>query len=602
MYHNTRRIKWQKWAIQKKKKKNTGKTQELSAKLLEQRACLGTCFLLRVPRSPQLADGVGGILRDQLQLLKVLAGQVGQSGPPVADVLFGRVDIGERHWHFRHGEKIRKIRKLKFRQVAQARRKAGANRFQRGRIKQNQQEQQESTLALPCALLLGVPCRRLQQKGIQEQDGRNQQPSTSSAESYGSFREENPMLLVDVYRWRINASCIGLRSIIVCTRSACWFRLGRDMFGIATRPGATSRRCGESSDSSGVRITFAEDVLKAVGAFLGVLVRITPTLSLPPPVEALVVMLVVRLLAATATTSCSCPVPPLVGFVGELVPFFGDAAMPRRRGGYGRFRQLPGLWLFLLLLLLLVLVGRQQLHVGNVGHNGGRSLANAIRRNVIRRVVGSDDARLAHGRRPCLTGRRWLLCGRLFYALLDHFDGGRLADLPASRAAVSRPGASFLAMPESSFLISAIALPGFRPFGHVRVQFMIVWHRYTLNGSFSLSSRAAVLSSRESMIHRLSASILLMQASVLMPPMFMAQEPQMPSRQDRRNSVGVVRNAQISLDDHVDAKDLEVYLADTDDNYLTCSTYLTERSAAGQQKLEIRNEHGHGLGRGFSQQ
>lgn len=29
----------------------------------------------------------------------------------------------------------------------------------------------------------------------------------------------------------------------------------------------------------------------------------------------------------------------------------------------------------------------------------------------------------------------------------------------------------------SSFLISAIAKPGFRCFGQVRVQFIIVWHR-----------------------------------------------------------------------------------------------------------------------------
>lgn len=69
-------------------------------------------------------------------------------------------------------------------------------------------------------------------------------------------------------------------------------------------------------------------------------------------------------------------------------------------------------------------------------------------------------------------------------------------------AAVSSPGASFEAIPPKSFLISAIALPGLRPFGHVRVQFMIVWQRKTLNGSLNESKRAFVDSSRESMIQR----------------------------------------------------------------------------------------------------
>ncbi len=48
-----------------------------------------------------------------------------------------------------------------------------------------------------------------------------------------------------------------------------------------------------------------------------------------------------------------------------------------------------------------------------------------------------------------------------------------------------------------NFLISAIALAGLRPFGQVRVQFMIVWQRYSLNGSSRSSSRAPVSSSRE---------------------------------------------------------------------------------------------------------
>ena len=42
-----------------------------------------------------------------------------------------------------------------------------------------------------------------------------------------------------------------------------------------------------------------------------------------------------------------------------------------------------------------------------------------------------------------------------------------------------RPGSPLLAIPASSFLISAIALPGLRPLGQVLVQFMIVWHLET---------------------------------------------------------------------------------------------------------------------------
>jgi hypothetical protein len=46
------------------------------------------------------------------------------------------------------------------------------------------------------------------------------------------------------------------------------------------------------------------------------------------------------------------------------------------------------------------------------------------------------------------------------------------------------------------FLVSAIALAGFRPFGQVWVQFMIVWQRYRRNGSSSSSRRSPVASSR----------------------------------------------------------------------------------------------------------
>lgn len=54
----------------------------------------------------------------------------------------------------------------------------------------------------------------------------------------------------------------------------------------------------------------------------------------------------------------------------------------------------------------------------------------------------------------------------------------------------------------SIFLVSAIALPGFRPLGHVDVQFIIVWHRYSLNGSSRASRRSPVSSSRESINQR----------------------------------------------------------------------------------------------------
>ena len=52
------------------------------------------------------------------------------------------------------------------------------------------------------------------------------------------------------------------------------------------------------------------------------------------------------------------------------------------------------------------------------------------------------------------------------------------------------------------FLISAIALAGFSPFGQVLAQFMMVWQRYSLNGSSRPSNRSPVASSRLSMIQR----------------------------------------------------------------------------------------------------
>ena len=54
----------------------------------------------------------------------------------------------------------------------------------------------------------------------------------------------------------------------------------------------------------------------------------------------------------------------------------------------------------------------------------------------------------------------------------------------------------------SIFLVSAMALAGFSPFGQVCVQFMMVWQRYRRNGSSRSSRRSPVASSRLSTSHR----------------------------------------------------------------------------------------------------
>ena len=53
-----------------------------------------------------------------------------------------------------------------------------------------------------------------------------------------------------------------------------------------------------------------------------------------------------------------------------------------------------------------------------------------------------------------------------------------------------------------AFLISAIALAGLRPFGHVRVQLRMVWQRYTLMELSIIALRSSVRSSRESASQR----------------------------------------------------------------------------------------------------
>ena len=55
-------------------------------------------------------------------------------------------------------------------------------------------------------------------------------------------------------------------------------------------------------------------------------------------------------------------------------------------------------------------------------------------------------------------------------------------------------------------MISAIALPGLRCFGQVLLQFMMVWHRYTLKASSRNLSRSSFLESRLSASQRYDCS------------------------------------------------------------------------------------------------
>lgn len=66
------------------------------------------------------------------------------------------------------------------------------------------------------------------------------------------------------------------------------------------------------------------------------------------------------------------------------------------------------------------------------------------------------------------------------------------------------PGVSFSSFPYTaiSFLISAMARPGFRPLGQVRVQLRMVWQRYRLIELSRASFLSAFFSSRESINHR----------------------------------------------------------------------------------------------------
>ena len=67
----------------------------------------------------------------------------------------------------------------------------------------------------------------------------------------------------------------------------------------------------------------------------------------------------------------------------------------------------------------------------------------------------------------------------------------------------SRPGdPAQWRLSTSIFLVSAIARAGFSPFGQVWVQFIIVWQRYSRNGSSRSSRRSPVASSRLSTSQR----------------------------------------------------------------------------------------------------
>src|SRR5690606_20823880 len=134
-------------------------------------------------------------------------------------------------------------------------------------------------------------------------------------------------------------------------------------------------------------------------------------------------------------------------------------------------------------------------------------------------LAGGVDARLHRGQvvaeildrggpgvlaMEIVTGLGSGACGRVWRVLHVHLQLQR-----RRREKARSPGALDVAASGGqarraiiSFLISAMARAGFRPLGQVRVQFMMVWQRYSLNGSSRSSRRAPVSSSRESMIQR----------------------------------------------------------------------------------------------------
>ncbi len=129
----------------------------------------------------------------------------------------------------------------------------------------------------------------------------------------------------------------------------------------------------------------------------------------------------------------------------------------------------------------------------------GRHLAQTI--GVYHRILGLQQA-----------PERVLFARRGARKALLHV--ARRAEYPApscragSASATSRSSGCMPAYPHQwrrcaiICLISAIALAGFRSLGQASVQFMMVWQRYSRNGSSRLSRRSPAASSRLSTIQR----------------------------------------------------------------------------------------------------
>lgn len=89
---------------------------------------------------------------------------------------------------------------------------------------------------------------------------------------------------------------------------------------------------------------------------------------------------------------------------------------------------------------------------------------------------------------------------RLFVCLF--FLGFRFKDVFTSLLTQRLPEKGLYAPRAICFLISAIALPGFRPLGQARVQLRMVWQRYRLMLFSRFVLRCSLRSSRESASQR----------------------------------------------------------------------------------------------------
>ena len=141
-------------------------------------------------------------------------------------------------------------------------------------------------------------------------------------------------------------------------------------------------------------------------------------------------------------------------------------------------------------------VGAVRLLAAQVDQGADAVAARQPRQPAGRGVVGAVEPAGDRPRRNCPRpgGRR-----RGRRSRLSAQAATRSASRPSPRSGSARgqPSRSSICS-----LISPIALAGFRPLGQVWVQFMMVWQRYSLNGSFSASSRSPVASSRLSAIQR----------------------------------------------------------------------------------------------------